>query len=167
MINDYKLVKGSVGPTILCNAEDRTTSTLTVTMKPGELVKKGGTGGNFVIPLLDGDPELGTDEVVGLVRKESTETSSADATVEVILLVPGMQIRGKVTTAANMNTAAELLAIMGDNVAGDVSSLAQTVDEDEGDDPNVHGFKIIAGDIVKGTIDFIVHAMCTSIAPYW
>lgn len=128
MINDIKLIKSSYGVEIF-NADDRTTNSLTVTMKPGEVVKR---NGNFVIPVLDGDGEQGTDILVGVVTKESTETASADGVVEVNLIGPGTMLEGKATTPANIDTAAKLLGVQGDYVAFDVNSLTQTIDEDEG-----------------------------------
>jgi hypothetical protein len=155
MINDIKLIKSSYGVEVF-NAEDLTAASLTVSMKPGEVVKRGGTGGNFVVPVLDGDGEQGTDILVGVVTKESTETATVDGVVEVNLIGPGTMLEGKATTAANIDTAAKLLAIQGDYVAFDVTALAQTIDEDEGDDPNVHALFIVNGDIVKGTLRVLV-----------
>ena len=79
-VNDIKVVKGA-GPTITWQAEDRTTSSQTVAYLPGEPLKKGGTGGNFALALATGDPEVGTDEFLGICRKASTETSTADGVV--------------------------------------------------------------------------------------
>jgi hypothetical protein len=55
-----------------------------------------------------------------------------------------------------MDTAAELLGLRGDTVCFDLTSTTITVDEDEGDDPNVHGLKIVGGDTAKGTLDFVL-----------
>jgi len=99
-----------------------------------------------------------TDEFVGIAIDESTETSSADGTVNVLIPVPGQTVlRCKATTAGNIDTAAKLLALRQNSVTFDVTSLTQTVDEDETDDPNVHGLMIIGGDIVAGTIDFVIN----------
>ena len=46
--------------------DDRTSSSLTVTIKPGEMVKQAADGSPYVIPILDGDPEIGTDIVIGI-----------------------------------------------------------------------------------------------------
>jgi len=156
------------GATITMLAEDRTTSSVTAQMSVGEPVKKGGTGSNFATPLATGDPEVGTDEMVGIVRKQSTETSTADGVVEVVTLLPYQTVlRAKATTAANINTVAKINALVGDWVGGEVTALTGTngdftINEDEGDDPNVHAFKILDGDSVKGTLDFIVHSHATS-----
>lgn len=121
----------------------------------GKPVKIGGTGNNYVILLATGDPEVGTDRMIGIAQSTSTDTASADGTVEVAVIRPGVtKMRAKVTTAGNMDTDAELLAILGDSVTFDLTSTTFTVDENEGDDPDVHGLVIVAGDIDAGTVDF-------------
>lgn len=165
---DFKVISGH-GPTITYKTDDRTTSSQTAALEPGEPVKKGGAGGNFVIALATGDPEVGTDEMVGIVRKKSTETSTADGEVEVLCTIPGLTVvRAKATTSTNINTAALLLAVIGDWIAGDLTGSGTngagnvfTIDEDEGDDPNVHGFKILRGNTTKGTLDCLVHGGAT------
>lgn len=163
MVNDIKVLSGH-GPVVTHEVDDRTTSSVVAALEPGEPIKK---SGNFVIPVATGDPEVGTDEFVGIVRKQSTETSTEDGKVEAVGFIPGLTIlRGKATTPANMDTAAELLGLIGDWVAFDVAASAGTngiftIDEDEGDDPNVHGLKILRGNTVKGTLDVLVHSMAT------
>jgi hypothetical protein len=128
------------------------------TILRGEPVKIGGTGGNYVLRLADGDPEAGTDRMVGIAAADGTATASADGVVQVYEVVPEKTVmRCKATTAANIDTAAKLLAILNDSVCFDLTSTTFTVDEDEGDDPNVHGLSIVGGDITKGTLDFVLH----------
>lgn len=156
-INDIKVLKSHYGVEIF-NVEDRTTSSQAATEKPGEPVKRGGTGGNFAALLADGDPEGGTDIMLGIVKKESTETTTVAGVVEVEIVGPGTMLEGKATSATNINTAAKLLAIQGDFVCFDVTAAVYTIDEDEGDDPNVHGLFIVTGDITKGTLRVLVAA---------
>ena len=158
MQGDIRILKSAYGVETF-GAEDRTTSSVTVAMAPGEPVKRGGSNGNFVIPIATGDPENGTDIFVGIAKQQSTETSTVDGEVEVELCGPGTVLEGKATTAANMDTAAKLLGIRGDYVSFDVTGAGTngptgvfTIDEDEGDDPNVHGLFIIGGDISKGRL---------------
>jgi hypothetical protein len=167
-VNDIKVVRNP-GPTEVYNVDDRTTSSQTTNLLPGEPVK---LSTNFVIALATGDPEIGTDEFVGVVRKQSTETSTADGTVEVYTMTPATRLRGQMTTTTNADTAAELLGIIGDFIAIDVTGAGTngptgvfTFDENEGTDPNVHGFKVIDGDIVKGSLDCSVHMNASSMAP--
>jgi hypothetical protein len=74
---------------------------------------------------------------------------------------PGSIIRAKATTAANIDTAAEFLALALDCVAFDRTAANETgvltIDEDEGDDPNVHALMMLTADYVKGTIDAAVN----------
>lgn len=167
---DIKVIKYG-GGTEVYNAEDRDASSVTVTMKPGEPVKMAGTGTNFVQPLSTGDPEVSTDRFVGIVARESTETATADSTVEVTRIIGGATIlRGQATTTSNISTAAQLLALQGDWVTFDNTGSSGTngiftINEDEGSDPNVHGLLIMVGDIEKGSLDVLVHANATDSSP--
>jgi len=171
--NDFQVVRGGGGGVEVFIAEDRTTSSVTTTMKPGEPVKKGGATTNYVIPLATGDPEIGTDEFIGIVSKESTETASADGEVEIFRVQPlRTLLRAKPTTTGNMDTQTELDSLLLDWVCCDVTSSSGTngvftIDEDEGDDPDVHAFQIVGGDVRALTLDVIVHSMATSAGPYY
>jgi hypothetical protein len=130
------------------NVQDRTTSSLTRVIYPGEPLKLyGGTAGSqFVYPLETGDPEIGTDFFVGIAATESTETSTADGTIWVYVAIPGVTVMAaKATTSANVDTQSEIDALLNDTICGDVSSLTYTIDEDEGTDDNVHGFVVVGG----------------------
>ena len=169
--NDIKVIKHP-GPTRQYLAEDRTTSSVTATIKVGEPVKVAGTGTNFVQPVATGDPEITTDQLVGLAASESTETSTADGTVNVTTLLPTRTVlRGKATTSSNMDTQSELDGLKNDWVTFDVTASSGTngiftIDENEGTDPDVHGLKIIDGDISLYTLDVIVHSMAVEAGPY-
>lgn len=127
------------------------------TILAGEPVKIGGTGNNYVTRLATGDPEVGTDRMVGISVSEGTATASADGVVRVLEVIPGKTVmRIKATTAANVDTAAELLAILNDSVTFDLTGSTFTIDEDEGDDPDVHGLVIVGGDYENGTLDFVL-----------
>lgn len=145
--------------------DDRTTSSQTTNLQPGEPVKfADAVGSNFVIALATGDAELGTDIFAGIVRKASTETSSADGTVEVEIVGPGTIVQGKATTTTNVNTDAKLLGIVNDYVCFDVTGAGTngptgvfTIDEDEGTDPNVHtGIILNSTDITTGKVNFLI-----------
>lgn len=165
--NDLKIIKNP-GPTFEFVTNDRTTSSEVTTMKAGEPAKE---STNYVMCLADGDAELGTDVFVGIAINTSTETALADGTVDIQTAVPGTMIRGKATTAANVDTVAELLALRLNNVCIDDTAVTGTngtftIDEDETDDPNVHFLKIITGDVAATTLDCVVNIMCTIYAPY-
>jgi hypothetical protein len=70
-------------------------------------------------------------------------------------------LRAKATTVANIDTAAKLLAIISDAITFDNTSNVITIDENEGDDPNVHGLVVIGGNISKGTLDVVVKPLAT------
>jgi hypothetical protein len=119
----------------------------------GEPVKLGGTGNNFVVLLANGDPEISADVVAGVASTDSTHTASANGVVDVVL--PNTAVWScKATTPANVNTAAELLAILNDRVTFDLAAGVFTVDENEGDDSD-HGLRIVGGNINTGDIYFI------------
>lgn len=170
--NDVKVVLNA-GGTRVCLAEDWTTGGETVSLKPGEVVKVGGTGTNFATIIATGDPEVATDELIGVVKKEGTHTSTADGEVEVITLIPVKTVlRAKATTSTNVDTQTELDGLKLDWVCFDLTGSSGTngiitIDEDEATDPNVHGLQIIDGDINDYTLDVIVHAMACSAGPYY
>lgn len=123
----------------------------------GEPVKIGGTGNNYVIPLATGDPEIGTDRMVGIAASNSSHTASADGTIEVYIPIPGVTLMEcAATTAANIDTDAKLLALLNDSVTFDLASSTYTVDENEGDDIDVHGLLLVDGDVDNGTLQFVL-----------
>lgn len=160
-VADIEVLSGSLGKHKL-RAEDRDTSNINATLKPGEVVKRGGTGTNFATLALTGDCEIGTDIFLGIVAETSTETASADGNVDVDMVLLGTKLRGNATTSTNMDTTAELNGLIHDFVtfdgpaAASTASFNYTIDEDEGTDPNVHSLHIIGGDTVKGTLDVFV-----------
>ena len=160
-LGDLAIVAGaSSTPVLPYRVDDRTTSGASATIKPGEPVKQ--SNANFVLLCATGDPEQGTDAFVGIGATESTETSSAEGTMDVETVVPFVsRIRGKATTPANIDTDAELKGVLLDAVSLDLTAGVFTIDEDETDDPNVHGFVIVDGDTEKGTLDVYVKPLAT------
>lgn len=151
-LNSVQVIE-SAGATVRTYDQEANTTILA-----GEPVKLGGTGGNFVLRLADGDPETGTDRMVGIAVSTGTATASANGKVRVLEVVPEKTVlRCRATTAANIDTAAKILGVIQDSVCFDLTSTTFTVDEDEGDDPNVHGLRIVNADAAAGTVDFVVH----------
>lgn len=151
-LGDVKIV-GNLPPTKIVDVDDRTTSGASATIKQGEPIKR---SGNFAVILGDGEPTI-TAPMLGIAAAESTETSSADGTVEYYPVEAGVTIlECNATTATNIDTAAELLGVKLDTVTFDLSGGTFTIDEDEGSDDNVHGLQIIGGNIDKGTLQFTV-----------
>lgn len=127
----------------------------------GEPVQIGGTGGNFVIPLADGEPTT-SELMLGVAASNSTHTASANGEVEVVLALPGVVFEAMATTPANIDTEAKLLAILNDRVAFDLANGVYTVDENEGDD-SAHGLRIVGGDISTGKLYFVVRESATNL----
>ena len=155
---DIRYVRGE-GSAELVRVDDRTTSGASATIKAGEPIKRDNS--NFALVVASGDPEIATDILLGLASGESTETSSDEGTVPNVMAQPGSVIQGRATTAANIDTDAELLAIELDYVAFNVVGTVITIDAVEGDDPNVHGLFIIGGDTAKGTLRCGIHGLVT------
>lgn len=145
-------------PTLPYRTDDRTTSSAAGVILPGEPVKK--SNSNFGIQLATGDPEIGTDLMLGIAATTSTETSTVEGVVDLYQILPGLVFQCKATTVGNIDTDAELKAVLNNSVAFDLTASAYTVDEDETDDPDVHGLIIIDGDIIAGTLDFIFNYNC-------
>jgi len=163
--SDIRIVDGAGVPTPSRNFRTEAGGTAILV---GEPVKIGGTGNNYVVPLADGDPEAAVDRMVGIAASASTETASADGVVEVYMVIPDNTVmRAKATTTANIDTDAKLLLLLNDSVTFDLVSSTYTVDENEGDDPDVHGLMIVDGDFSDGTLDFILksYAGISSLIP--
>ena len=158
--NDLRIVKNP-GSRQLYRSEDRDTSGETSTKDPGEPVKRGGTGSNFVTLLANGDPEIGTDIFVGIVASVSTETATADGVVSVTGLRVSSVIEGRPTTSGNMDTESELNDLLLESKAFDLASGAFTIDEDETDAVGTLGLFILNGDLLNLTLDVLVDVRLT------
>jgi hypothetical protein len=156
-LNDVKLIYSpyASNPTREFVVEDRTTSSDTV-MYAGEPVKINGQGANYVVHLATGDPEYGTDIMAGITATGSTETSTVDGVVQVILPMEGMIWRCKAT-----DSTALAAGVLYDCVTFDLTGTTYTVDEDEGSDENVHGLRIMGYDSDAGTVDFLIKSQVT------
>lgn len=166
MNGDITVLNQQLYGTVTLKTENRTASTHATAIKPGEPVQKGVTGalaagGNFAVLLLNGDPEDGTDLFLGVCKEESNESSTVDGTGVFYLVGHGTRIRAKATTPANINTVAKTALLVLDNVcfdgittkASSTVTTPYTIDEDEGDDPNVHALQMLQFDIVSGLIE--------------
>ena len=128
----------------------------------GEPVKIGGTGSNYVIPLATAEPTNAV-PMVGIAQDDSDQTASADGTVEVYLVTPGLTVlRAAATTPGNVDTDAELLAILNDQVAFDLIAGVYTIDEDQGT-AATNGLIIQGGDVVNGTLDVVLQGTSWSL----
>ncbi len=155
--NDLRVLKNGLTVQRL-----RTEANVTLGIEAGDAIKIGGTGSNYASLCLDGDPEQGTDIFLGISRSGSTATAAANGTIDVELVGPGTVIEGKANTAANVDTDAELLAILLDFVCFDRSAATAagviTIDENEASDTAIHGLMILDGRITDGML-FVTPAL--------
>jgi hypothetical protein len=91
--------------------------------------------------------------MLGVAATDGTHTASADGTIDIYVLTPEVLMECAVATPGNMDTDAELLAILNDRVAFDLSASTYTLDEDQGD-ASTNGLRIVSGDIGAGTVKF-------------
>ena len=150
---DIMIVGGKAAGAVLpFLVDDRTTSSQTATIKPGEPVTQDNS--DFGEIVVNGGPVNSTGLFVGIAHNESSETSSAEGDVDVEIVIPFItRMRARATTAANV-TAANLKTYKLNAVAFDNAANVITIDEDEADDPNEHGLVIVDGNTSKGTLDF-------------
>jgi hypothetical protein len=127
-----------------------------VGLATGDAVKIGGTGTNYAIPCLNGDPEQGTDIFLGVTKSDATNTASVDGVVDVELCVPGTIMELLATTVTNVNTAAKILGVSLDYLtfdrSADTAAGVLTLDEDEtaGGDNDVHGMILLDVRVTDG-----------------
>lgn len=161
----------AITPTFKFAVEDRTVSTTVAVIQPGEVVEAGGTGNNFALPCVNGDPvQAGSSRFIGPGATVSTETATVDGYMDVECVIPMCTVlECRVSTPANVNTQAEWDAIQNDTVAFDAAAINAsrdttpfTVDEDEGDDPNDHGLVLVGWDINRpAVVQFVVKPLVT------
>ena len=166
--NDIKVLKAG-GEVRTYKVDDRTTSGYGMTIKAGEPVT---STPNYVARVQTGQPNVGAYDglMVGIAVDESTETSTANGTVNVQTILPGQTVwQGVATTKGNVDTASELLAYLGNYIRFDASNVITstsasviTIDEDDTNDPNKNGLILIDGSAdARGLLDVIVHINCT------
>jgi hypothetical protein len=133
----------------------------TSTILAGEPVKLSADGSPFVVRLADNEPAIGTTtQVIGITASATTATSTARGTVEVYLPLPGVVYAAKATTAANVDTQAELNALVGDRVLLDLVGSTFTVDEDAGDAAG-NGIQIVGGNVANREVYFTIRPAAT------
>lgn len=95
----------------------------------GEPVKLKVAGSEYVIPLADAEPVVGTTTaVVGIAASNSTQTASADGIVTVITPLPGITYICAAKSSAAVDTQAEYDALLNLPVLFDLTSSTYTVD---------------------------------------
>lgn len=134
----------NVGPVFVWQTDDRDTSSVNQ-IEVGEPVKMGGTASQFVIPCVDGDVTIGTDQpLAGISAKQSTETAALNGTVDMYMPLPGMIYEIEALSASAADTQAEIDALRGEYDVLDLTSSKFTLDTAGGSGAN-NAFLIVGG----------------------
>jgi hypothetical protein len=130
-------------------------------IEAGIPVKLSAAGAVDVIGLVDGDLTIGTDTaMIGITATASTHTAGAVGLVDVYMPLPGVVYEMAATTAGNVDTAAEILALQNDRVTMDLAAGVYTIDENAGDGAT-NAFMIVGGNPTAGTLEFIIRLDAT------
>ena len=115
-------------------------------INPGEPVKilPAGVGQYYVVPLADADGTVRSMYFVGIAAKASTQTSSADGSVEVYLDQPGTIYALKAKTTAAADTQAEIDSRLFYRLVIDLTSSKYTLD-DPAADSQLNAFIVMPG----------------------
>ncbi len=99
----------------------------TASIKSGEpIVRTSGTAA--VAAAADGTPVVDTDELVGIAAGDSTDTATAAGTIDVYVFNGGEILEIKAETSTNVDTDAEIAALMNDNLLLDLTGSDYTID---------------------------------------
>ncbi len=128
----------------------------------GEPVKLKSAGSQYVIPLADAEPVIGTTTaVVGIAATNSTQTASANGIVYVFENLPGAVWLCAAKSAAAIDTQAEYNALVNVPVLFDLTSSVYTVDT--GATASTSGLVIESLDITRypGKVAFTIRSSAT------
>lgn len=121
-------------------------------------LSSGAASVNTVVVLTDTKPRVATDNFQGIAAIDAQVNSSgtviAHKTAVTVPIPSVTRIRGRAKVFANVDTDAELLAIMFDAVDFDLTAGAYTIDDTAVS--NASGLQVVDGNIVKGTLDCVV-----------
>lgn len=112
---------------------------------------------NTITVITDAKPRVATDEFVGIAALDAPTlpTTLAAHTTNVTVPIPNTTIlRGRAKVAANVDTDAELLLILGDVVDFDLTTGVYTIDDTAAS--NASALTIVNGNIAKQTLDVTV-----------
>lgn len=123
-------------------------------------LSSGAASVNTVVVLTTTKPLIGTDNFVGVAAGDAVVNASATVIAQQIPVdVPlpySTIIRGRGKTAANIDTDAELLLILGDAVTFDLTAGAYTINDTA--TTNAAALTIVNGNIAKQTLDTTIDA---------
>lgn len=121
-------------------------------------LSSGAANVNTVVVLTDTKPRVATDSFQGIAAVDATVNSSgtviAHKTFVTVPIPQVTRIRGKAKVAANVDTDAELLAILFDAVDFDLTTAVYTIDDTAAS--NASGLQIMDGNTAKSTLDVVV-----------
>lgn len=132
-----------------------------VTVKAGEPTKVASTSANSVILLEDADLTIATDQpFTGVAAKDSTESATANGTVDLYIPLPGVIYEVAAKSAAAADSASEITALQGKYYAIDLTSSTFTMDTAAGD-AAANAFLIVGGNPKTSTVYFMVRSDAT------
>lgn len=103
--------------------------------------------------MVDGDGTT-SQRFLGIAKSDSSDTVAAAGSVFIWLPLPGVIYSGKVKTAANADTQAEVDALSGKRVVFDLTSTTWSIDAAAAD-AVVNNVIIIGGDFRTQEVDFV------------
>lgn len=115
----------------------------------------GAASANTAVVLTDGKPVIGTDNFGGIAAKAGTHTASAAGVVSITRPIPDFtELWAKAKSTAAVDTAAELLGILGDLVLFDLTSSVYTIDQAAVADTS--GLRVEDGNTARGELGVVV-----------
>lgn len=97
-------------------------------IKAGEPVKLAAAGGSYVVLSADAEPVTGTPTFVGIAASDSTQTATADGVVSVYESLPGVIYKAFAKDKTNIDTVAEVDAVINNRTVLDLTSGVFTID---------------------------------------
>ena len=126
-------------------------------VQPGKAVK---ISGNYVVPMTTTHPVIGTDVVAGVTCSLSTQSASADGTIQVLMPLPGVIYKCAALDPTTIATEAQLIGLLNHQPYFNVDGNGKfTIDTTQNNASN--GLRIVGGDITLGLVYFIFLASGT------
>jgi hypothetical protein len=141
----------NVVPTTKCLTEAGATA-----IYAGEPVKLKSAGSQYVIPLADAEPVIGTTtQFIGIAAQDSGHTATANGYMDVYMYNPAVVYAVKAKSATAADTQAEIDALLGNSILIDLTSSTYTIDTAAGN-AATSGLQVVGGDPELGLIYFKV-----------
>lgn len=130
-------------------------------IKAGEPVLQAGQNSQYVALAADGEPEISVSQpIVGIAASDSTETASADGSVEIYMPLPGIVYEIAATSSAAADTQSEIDALCGDKFTLDLTSSKFTLDTATGAAAS-WAFLVVGGNPNKKTLKVMISSEAT------